>query len=196
MEYTFRHELSKRPETMSVKNISMTQQQVGLWAIILICERLFYIYCEYSGREKNELRELLDELWTINLEKETYFDEQVSGIQTFIGSLYPKAGSQEEYVGAGFIVALVDVYDYIISRKGVYVESIKSQGIDSIRHHLEWIHLTNEDLSREVCPLERKVVENSREIQREISAQASFEKEIQYKSIIEVKEKYIYDPIS
>jgi hypothetical protein len=170
-------------------------QQIEFWAIILICERLFHIYCIYSGREKNELRELLDELWTIDLENEIYTDEQVSGIQSFIGSPYPKSGSGSEYVGSGFIVALVDAYDYIVSRSNVYVESIKAQAIDSIRHHLECIIFEHEDSPREITPIEREAIENSAEITREIAAQNSFEQEIKSTPIEELRGKYIFNPI-
>lgn len=181
---------------MNTNPASEIQPQIGLWSILLVCERLFFIYCKYSGKEKQELRELLDELWTVDLENETYTEDEVSNIQSFIGSLYPKSGSGNEHTASGFIVSLVDIYDYIVSRDNIYIKSIKEQGIDSIRHHLECLLFKDEESPREISDREREEIENSMIIKKEIFSQINFDKEIQGNKIDSIKSNYIYDPIA
>jgi hypothetical protein len=182
---------------MNLSKLAESTHQRGLFESLIICERLFYIYCEYSGREKGEIRELLDELWSIDLVQETYNEADVTSIQSFITSLYPESGSGNEYVGSGFLVSLVDIYDYIVENDENYIESIKHQCLDSIRHHLECALFKDGDAPREISKEEHAAIESSDLIQKEVSAQKGFSADLlQGLSIDEIKTKYIYNPIA
>ncbi len=182
---------------MNSNKLKESAYQQGFLESLVICERLFYIYSKYSGREKNEMRELLDELWSVDLARETYTEEDVSSIQSFISSLYPKSGSGDEFVGSGFLVSLIDIYDYIVEKNESCRESIKQECLDSIRHHLECTLFKIEDSPREISQEERAIIESSDLIQKEIFIQNEFQADIlEGMSIDDIKSKYIYNPIT
>lgn len=177
-------------------NQNASPQQVDLWAALLICERLFHIYCQYADAETTELRELLDELWSVDVAQEKYTEADVSGIQSFLTSLYPNSGSGAHYVASGFLVSMVDVYDYLVDGSEAYIQSIRQQGLDSIRHHLELALFETDDAPREISNNERCEIEESVLLKREIAAQGSFYVDLQQdRKIEDIKNKYIYDPM-
>lgn len=177
-------------------DVSPLPRQASLWAILLICERLFRIYCRYSGDEKSELRQLLDDLWTLDLTAEEYTEADVSGIQSFLGSLYPDSGGGDRYVASGFTVSLIDVYDFLVDDSDAYIESIKLQGVDSIRHHLEYMLFKDRDVPQAISEKDRYVIEGSVLIMREIAAQANANAELQRGRELDIiKQKFVYDPL-
>jgi hypothetical protein len=171
-------------------------QQTELLAALLICERLFHIYCRYSDVETAELRELLDELWSVDLIQEEYTEADVAGVQSFLSSLYQRSRTGNHYVAAGFLVSLIDVYDYLVAGGVGYVESIRQQGIDSIRHHLEHSLFADDAPARELTKKERLDVEGSVLLKQEHASQSSADIDLRrdYR-LVEIKHKYIYDPI-